>query len=140
LLIEEIKKIAGEKGAAFLEKKDACCFEIVLAERKAFLTFRKLVYKVSCKIDPAKHELRFSEMLFEKGWGLSGGDSDRAPGFGFKTETYKCVPGQMPERVIEERSILFGKKYEYKFDLSEIRSKIREAATREGFGFRYCLF
>ena len=139
-LIEEIQRIAEEKKAAFQEKKDSCRFEIVLAERRAFLTFKKLVYKVSCKIDTAKHELRYSEMLFEKGWGFSGGDIDRTPGFGFKTETYKLMPGKLPERVIEERSSLFGKKYQYKFDLSEIRSKIRDAAIRSGLTFHYSLF
>jgi hypothetical protein len=140
MLIKEIKKIAEEKGAAFQEKKDACHFEIMIAERKAFLTSQKLVYKVSCKIDSAKKELKYSELLFEKGWGLSGGDNGSAPGFGFKTETYKITPNQPPERIIEEQSNLFGKKYKYKFDLSEIRSKIREAATRNGLGFHDCLF
>ena len=140
VLIEEIKKIAEEKGAAFQEKKDSCHFEIVLAERKAFLTSKKLVYKASCKIDSSKNELRYSELLFEKGWGLSGGDIDSTPGFGFKTETYKLTPGKPPERMIEEQSNLFGKKYQYKFDLSEIRSRIREAAMRNGLGFRHCLF
>ena len=75
-LIEEIKKIAEEKGAVFQEKKDSCRFEILLAERKAFLASKKLAYKVSCKIDSAKNELKYSELLFEKGWGLSGGDID----------------------------------------------------------------
>ena len=99
-LIEEIKKIAEGKGAAFQEKKDSCRFEILLAERKAFLTSQKLVYKVSCKIVSSKNELRYSELLFEKGWGFSGGDIDRTPGFGFKAETYKLIPGNPPERMI----------------------------------------
>ena len=137
---EKLKKIAEEKGAALQEKKDAWRFEIVLAERKAFLTSQKLIYKVSCRIDPVKNELRYSEVLLEKGWGPSGGAIDLAPGFGFKAETYKLMPGKPPERVIEEQSNLFGKKYQYKLDLSEIRSKIQEAATCSGLGFHYCLW
>ena len=137
---EKLQKITKEKGAALQEKKDAWCFEIVLAERKAFLTSKKLIYKISCKIDPVKKELRYSERLLEKGWGLFCGDSDQAPGFGFKTETYSLMPGKLPERMIEEQSDLFGKKYQYKIDLSEIRSKIQEAAAGSGLGFHYCLW
>ena len=65
---------------------------------------------------------------------------DSTPGFGFRIESYKLMPGQPPERVFEERSNLFGKKYQYKFDLSEIRSKIRDAAIRSGLTFHYSLF
>ncbi len=140
MFLEEIKKIAEEKGAAFQEGKDSCRFEIVLAERKAFLTSKKLVYKASCKIDSSKNELKYSELLFEKGWGLSGADMGSAPGCGFKVETYKLMPHKPPERVIEEQSDFFGKKYQYQFDLSEIRSKIREVATRNGLIFHYGLF
>ena len=139
-IIEEIEKIVEGKGGAFQRGKDACRFEILLAERKAFLTAKKLVYKASCKIDSSRHELKYSEILFEKGWGLSGGDIDRTPGFGFKAETYKLMPGKPPERVIEEQSSIFGKKYQYKFDLSDIRSRVREAATQNGLGFHYCFF
>ncbi len=57
------------------------------------------------------------------------------PGFGIKTETYK-TGGAGREGSIEQQSNLFGKKYEYKFDFKNLRSKIEEMAREEGYQFQ----
>jgi len=38
---------------------------------------------------------------------------------------------------IEEKSNLFGKKFAYKFDYKEVRSKIEETAKGAGFKFEH---
>ncbi len=63
--------------------------EAVLAERKAFLSRKKLAYKCKARVDDAARVVRFWEILVEKGSGVSSGMDDMSPGFGFKAGTYK---------------------------------------------------
>ena len=87
-------------------------------------------------MDEDKKEVKFTEMLRESGSGISSGDSDLAPGFGFKKETFRTGVGPR-QGVIEQQSDLFGKQYSYTFDFKKVRSAIEEAATQEGYTFSY---
>src|SRR5665647_1748533 len=69
------------------QKDGSLAMEALIAERKAFLSKRKLTYKCKLRVDDGARCVTFWEMLVEKGSGVSGGD-DMAPGFGFKKETY----------------------------------------------------
>ncbi len=136
-LHEEIKGVFSSLPAEFSEKKGLITVEYVVAERKSFLSKRKLVYTAKYRIDEDKGEVRFTEMLKESGSGLSGGgDFDSSPGFGFKKETYKTGAGGR-EGVIEEQSSLFGKHYSYTFDYKTIRAAIEKKAREAGFAFKY---
>jgi hypothetical protein len=135
-LVEEIGKIAGEVGAGLQERKGVYTLECVVAERKAWLSRKKLVYRAKFAIDEANKELRFTEMLKESGFGLSSGDADTSPGFGFKKETYKQGLGPR-EGTIEEQSNLFGEKYQYKFEWGKIRKAVEEKAQALGYKFSY---
>ena len=136
-LVEEIKRIADGLPAKLNESKGMFILEYVVAERKAFLSKKKLVYRAKFIIDEDKKELRFSEMLKETGFGLSSGvDSDMSPGVGFKKDTYKTGTGPR-EGIIEEQSNLFGKEYNYKFDFSKFRDSIKSAAADAGYEFKY---
>ncbi len=91
----------------------------------------------------AKNEsqaVKFSEMLIEAGSGFTAGgsydDDAISSGFGFKTESYNTFSGAR-KGTIEEQSNLFGKKYEYKFNYGEIRSKTEESAKSSGYIFEY---
>lgn len=139
MIIDEIKKVAGEISAEIKENKGVHTLEFVVAERKAFLSKKKLTYSAKFRIDEEKKELRFTEMLKESGSGLTsgGGDfGDMSPGFGFKVETYKTGAGPR-EGTIKEQSDLFGKQYSYTFDFNAIRGKIEKAATDAGYAFKY---
>lgn len=138
-MIEEIKKTVESYAGEWKEKKNLWEFSATIAERKAFLSKKKLTYSAKMRIDDNEKTLKFSEMLVESGAGLCSSDSfdgGVAVGFGFKTESYNTTRGAR-EGSIEEKSCLFGKKYEYKFDYKEIRSKIEEIAKRVGFKFEY---
>jgi hypothetical protein len=136
-LQEEIKKVFAAFPADFSEKKGLFSVNYVVAERKAFLSKKKLVYIAKYRIYEGKQEVRFTEMLKESGSGLSSGsDFDSSPGFGFKTESYKTWGGAR-EGDIEEQSKLFGKKYNYTYDFKSIRVAIEKKVQEAGFVFKY---
>ena len=54
--------------------------EAVLAERKAFLSKKKITYTCKARVDDAARTVRFWEMLIEKGSGMSSGMDDVGPG------------------------------------------------------------
>ena len=138
-VIEVIKKALESYNGEWKEKKGIWEFLATIAERKAFLSKKKLIYSAKIRIDYDGKVVRFSEMLIEAGSGLSSGggfDEGMSPGFGFKTESYNTLRGAR-EGSIEEQSNLFGKKFEYKFDYKEIRYKAQEAAKSADYRFEY---
>lgn len=140
MLLEDIKKILAEFPGEVKEKDGLYSFEFVVAERKAFLTRKKLTYKTKFRVDDNSKEVKFTEMLKESGWGISsgGGMDDMSPGFGFKKEVYKSgMSGR--EGTIEEQSNLFGKKYEYKVDYAKIRKAIKAKAEEAEYKFDYSI-
>jgi hypothetical protein len=137
-ILEEFKKIAENIPAEIKEEKKKYVLEYVVAERKSFLSKKKLIYKAQFKIDEEKKEVRFTEMLKESGFGFSsGGMDDMSPGVGFKSGTYKIGMSGEREGTIEEQSDLFGKKYNYKFDLGKIRNDFKRKTEEAGYGFVY---
>ena len=139
-LIEKIQKIAGEIPSEITEQKGVYTLKFVIAERKTFLSKKKLEYRAKFRIDEENKEIRFTEMLKESGWGLSSGggpDFDMSPGLGFKSGTYKVGLGGEREGTIKEQSNLFGKKYDYKLDFGKIRRNVEAVARKEGYKFTY---
>ncbi|MFA6463448.1 MAG: hypothetical protein WCV55_00380 [Candidatus Paceibacterota bacterium] len=142
-MIEEIKKALESYKGEWKEKNDIFEFSLTIAERKFFLAKRKLTYKALIKIEENSKTLIFSEMLKELGSGFSSGvggfGDEMSTGFGFKAETYNTTSGARVG-TIEESSSLFGKKYEYKFDYKEIRTKVENTAKEGVYNFIYKIF
>jgi len=135
-LLDDIKAIAKGIPAELKEKKGVYTLEFTVAERKVLLSKKKLTYMAKFRMDDAKKELRFTELLKEASSGMSSGDSDFGPGFGFKKETYKTGAGPR-EGSIQEQSELFGKQYTYSFDFKKVRAAIEAAAVKAGYSFKY---
>ncbi len=138
-LIDEIKQSLAAFNGKWGEKKGLWDFSTTIAERKSFLSKKKLTYSARLRIDEAARAVRFSEMLVEAGSGLSsGGDFDggMSTGFGVKTESYNTFGGGN-KGTIQEQSRLFGKDYSYQFDFSEIRRRVQTVAEKAGFKFEY---
>lgn len=139
-MIELIKQSLENYSGNWKEKNGIWEFNSVIAERKAFLSKKKLTYQLKMRVDSVNKIINFSEMLVEAGSGLSSGgggfDDGMSTGFGFKTETYNTMSGAR-EGNIEEQSNLFGEKFDYKFNYKEIRAKIEEIAKNAGFEFKY---
>lgn len=136
-LIEEIKNLPSVKGGNLKGDKGTYELKIILAERKAMLTKQKLEYFARFKIDDNRKVVHFTEMLKETGAGISsGGIEDISPGFGIQKVTYK-IDASGREGSIEEQSLLFGQKYEYKFDWRNIRQNIETVTKKNGYLFDY---
>lgn len=138
MILDEIKKLAQSLGAKLEEKKGIYILKILVAERKAFLSQKKLEYIAKFRLEEENKTIKFTEMLKESGSGLSmgSGTDEMTPGFGFKSESYKTGLGPR-EGTIEEQSKLFGKTYQYKFDFKTIREKLKSLAEKAGWNFRY---
>lgn len=105
--------------------------EAVLAERKTFLSRQKLVYRARVRVDDAKREVRFFELLKESSGGLVGG-------LDLKVEV-TSVKGKKRSGTIEEHSRYLGKRYDYRFDYAAVRRAAEEAARAEGYTFEQVL-
>ncbi len=134
MLTDVIRTFVEGLPGTLKEKRGIYSLEVVVAERKAFLSKKKLTYSAKFRIDDESHELRFTEMLAEAGSGVSAGDS----GFGFKKETYKTGFGAR-EGTIDEQSNLLGKQYAYTFDFKMVRAFVENAAVQAGYAFKYQL-
>jgi len=141
MLTEAIRTIAAAQGLTLTEKKGVHTLERVVAERKTFLSRKKLLYRAKFRIVEEKKEVHFTELLKESGFGLSSGsvDTEMSPGFGFKKETYKTGMGPR-EGSIEEQSTLFGKQYTYTFDFGTVRKAVESAAQAAGYTFQWKFF
>jgi hypothetical protein len=134
--VDAIKEFLERIPATLKEKRGVHSVEFTVAERGTFLSKKKLTYSAGFRIDEDKKELRFTEMLNESGSGVSSGDSDFGPGFGFKRETYKTGTGPR-EGSIEEQSNLFGAHYSYTFDFSKVRAFLESETVKAGYAFKY---
>jgi len=129
-LKESLIEVSKSFPAEFKEQKDgSLILQFVIAERKVFLSKKKLTYKSKIKVNNEKKEITFFEMLSESNSGLSAGS-----GFEFKKETYG-TKGKEREGGIEEISNLFGKNYQYSFDYKKIREAIKEEAKKIDYTF-----
>lgn len=140
-MLDQIQAYAGRLGATLTDKKGVWTLSKTIAERKAFLSTKKLTYTARFRIDAAATTITFTEMLAEKSSGLTAGggfdgDLGGSPGFGFKKEVYKSGGGGR-EGTIEEQSRLFGKEYRYAFDYSEVRKTFEDLARTSGYRFNY---
>lgn len=140
-MFEEIEKLTQKNGLDFKQKKDVITLSKVVAERKAFLSKKRLEYIAKIKINEDSKELKFSEMLKESGSGLSsdGFDSEMSSGFGFKAGTYKTGMDGISGN-IEEQSRLFGKDYSYDFKYEEIRNQVKVLAEKLNYQYSYSIF
>ena len=124
----ELIKVSKSFPAEFKEQKDGSLFlQFVIAERKVFLSKKKLTYKCKARVNDEKKEVTFFEMLSKSNIGLSAGS-----GFEFKKETFG-TKGKGREGGIEEMSNLFGKKYKYSFDYKKIREAIQGEVQKIGY-------
>lgn len=136
--IDDIEGMAASVGAELKEKKGVFTLRLTVAERKAFMSKKKLEYVARFRVDDAARQLLYTEMLKETGSGVSSGPDDISPGFGFKTETYKTGAGPR-EGTITEQSDYFGRQYAYSYDWSAIRTWMEQAAAAAGYGFSYSI-
>jgi hypothetical protein len=129
MLIEKIQeKIDGE----WKEKKGVWECKKEIASRKTFLSTKVLHYIAKFRVDDEKKELKFSEMLMEKGSGMDAG-------VGFSSYSYNTSFSKPTQGSIQEQSDQFGKKYEYKFQWGEVSKLVESIAKENGYTFIYSI-
>ena len=138
MIQDNIKNLAKSLGTSLEEDKGIYTLKLVVAERKVFLSKKKLEYIAKFRLDEKTKSVKFTEMLIESGSGISmaGAIDEMTPGIGFKIQSYKTGFGPR-EGSIEEQSVLFGKTYQYKFDFKTIREKLKKITQKDGWNFRY---
>lgn len=136
-LADAIVRQVAQQGFTITFDAGVYRIERVVAERRAFLSTRKLTYEARWRVDDLARRVRFSEMLREAGMGLSSGSIDgMSPGFGFRKETWSAGM-QGRSGGIEEQSSLFGKRYAYTFDYALVRRAVEQLAAQAGYTFDY---
>jgi len=103
-----------------------------VAERKSFLSRKKLTYKCHLRVIDGEKAVRLYEILKESGFGLSGSDGMEA-GFSFKKETYSTgvKSGTGPSRSCRaswEGLLVFLR-------FGAIRHAFQQAADEAGYSF-----
>ena len=139
-MIEKIQTALSKYNGEWKEKKEIWEFKVLIAERKAFLSKKKLTYLAKMRIVENEKLVKFTEMLVDQSSGFSSGgsfDDSMTPGVGFKKESYNTLSGKGREGTIEEQSSLFGKEFSYKFDYKEIRELVEKTAQANGYKFAY---
>jgi hypothetical protein len=135
---ERIAALADELGADLRHRGNQYALAKVVAERKVFLSKKKLTYMARIEVEEPTRSIVFSERLQEVTSGLGGGDTDGGPGFGYKKETYR-TGRTAREGTIEEQSRLFGSSYEYRFDYATVRTRVEALAHETGYSFEHRL-
>ena len=134
-----IQDYAKSIGAELKDKKGVWTLSKVVAERKAFLSKKKLTYTAKFRIDDDAKQVIFSEYLAEKGSGFSSGggfDDGVSTGVGFSKTSYNTSKDGI-SGTIQEQSNLFGKQYSYDFKYDEVRTTVEDLAKKAGYEFEY---
>ncbi len=131
MLKEALGQALGALGGEVVSRGNVVEFTKTVAERKAFLSRKRLMYRASIRVDGEKREVHLTESLTETGSGLAA-DS----GVGVRKETYRMGRGPR-EGGIAEQSKLFGKAYAYTFDHGAIRTVIETLARSHGYTVQY---
>lgn len=72
---DSIRKLAASLDATIEDKGGVLTLRKVVAERKAFLSTKRLEYSAKIRITDSSREVKFTEMLKESGSGLDGMDA-----------------------------------------------------------------
>jgi hypothetical protein len=126
-------------GAEVKSQDDRGEARLVLAEKKSFLSKKRVEYQAKFRVDEHERAVRFFEMLKESGSGMAGGDlDDVGGGFGFKKESYKTGGGGR-EGTLEAQGSLLSQTYSFTFDYGWTRSAIEAISAHHGYRFEYQL-
>ena len=133
-IIEAVRREVPALEETFARRKDHWELKALLAERKAFLSRKKLFFRATFRVDEAARSVRYSERLEESGSGFGAGDGLAGAG----VRTWKTSSGKegLTGGITEELR-LFGEKYSFTFRCEAVREAVKRVAEEEGFAFDY---
>jgi hypothetical protein len=128
-LLETLEEYARANQMSFETHHGRYRVEKVLAERKTFISRKKLEYRAEFAIDDQQKELRFTESLKESGRGMDAG-------VGVQSESYNTLSGAR-KGSFEDHSRQLGKHYDASVDYGAIREAIKGLTEAAGYSFSY---
>ena len=137
-VLAELHRFADAWQLTWSQKRDKVQLERVVAERKVMLGTARLTYRATVTIDDARREVVFSELLAEKGSGMSsGGDDGEGSGFGFgvQTTSYNTRRDTIAN-TIEDQARQFSRQYVLDFPYARVREVVAQITAAAGYAFR----
>lgn len=137
-VVSELHRFADAWKLEWSQKHDTVRLERVVAERKVMLGRTTLTYRATITIDDARRAVAFTEMLTEKGSGMtSGGDDDSiGTGFGIQTTSYNTRRSTIAD-TIEDQARQYASHYVLDFPYARVREVVGQIAQAAGYGYRY---
>ena len=133
-VLTELHRFADAWHLAWNQERDTVRLERIIAERKVMLGTAKLTYRATVTVDDARREVAFSELLAERGSGItSGGDDGEGSGFGFGVQTTSY---NTRRDTIEDQARQFSRQYVLDFPYARVREVVAQIAAAAGYGFR----
>lgn len=100
----------------------------------------KLTYRATVTVDDARREVAFSELLAEKGSGISSGGDDGdgsvGMGFGIQTTSYNTRLNTIAD-TIEDQARQYASHYTLDFPYARVREVVGQIAEAAGYRYRY---
>ncbi len=139
-VLTELHRFADAWHLTWSQKKDKVQLERIVAERKVMLGTARLTYRATVTIDDARREVAFSELLAEKGSGMSSGgddgDGSLGMGFGVQTTSYNTRRNTIAD-TIEEQARQYSSQYALDFPYARVREVVGQIAAAAGYRYRY---
>ena len=138
-VLTELHRFADAWHLTWSQKKDKVQLERIVAERKVMLGTARLTYRATVTIDDARREVAFSELLAEKGSGMSSGDDGDGSlgmGFGVQTTSYNTRRNTIAD-TIEEQARQYSSQYALDFPYARVREVVGQIAAAAGYRYRY---
>lgn len=137
-VLSELHRFADAWHLTWSQKRDTVHLERVIAERKVMLGTAKLTYRATVTLDEARREVAFSELLAERGTGVSsGGDDGEGSGFGFglQATSYNTRRDTIADN-IEDQARQYSRQYVLDFPYARVREVVGQIAAAAGYRFR----
>lgn len=133
---EAIRRAFQGRGAEFTDRDGVLSVTLVVAERKGFLSRRKVTYSARFRVDEPRRTVLFSELLKESGSGLTGSGPLGEPGAGFKVQTWKTGRGPR-QGMIEEQARDLAGRFQMSIDFAANRAAVEKAVAEIGYALEY---
>ncbi len=136
-VLSELHRFADAWHLTWSQKRDMVRLERIVAERKVMLGTAKLTYRATITVDEGRRGVSFSEMLVERGTGVSsGGDDGEGSRFGFQASSYNTRRDTIADD-IENQARQYSRQYVLDFPYARVREVVDQIVAAAGYGFRY---
>lgn len=133
-ICEAVQREVPALEGVFARKKDRFELKALLAERKSFLSKKKLFFTAAFRVDEGARTVYYTERLEESGSGFGAGDDLVGAG----VRTWKTSSGKEGlSGTLTEELRLFGETYSFSFRCEAVREAVKRVAEEEGYAFAY---